>query len=74
MSFDDIMERALDMLRRRGRVSYRGLKRQFDLDNDYLVDLKDEILYTQPNIVEDADQGLICNGTPPELRLPRITW
>ena len=69
MSFDDIMEQALDMLRRRGRVSYRALKRQFDLDDDYLTDLKDEILYTQPDAVEDVDRGLIWNGNPSERNL-----
>jgi hypothetical protein len=36
MTFDDIMEQALDMLRRRGRVSYRSLKRQCTLDDDDL--------------------------------------
>ena len=52
------------MLRRRGRVSYRALKRQFDLNDDYLTDLKDELLYTQSDIVEDADRGLIWTGEP----------
>ena len=39
MSFDDILEQAPDLLRRRGRVSFRALKRQFDLEDDYLTDL-----------------------------------
>ncbi len=66
MRFDDFLEQSLDMLWRRGRVSYRALKRQFDLDDDYLTDLKNEILYTQSDIVEDADRGLIWNGAPSE--------
>lgn len=46
MTFDDIMEQALDMLRHRGRVSYRSLKRQCTLDDDDLADLKAEMLDT----------------------------
>jgi hypothetical protein len=44
MTFDEVLERVLEMLQRRGRVSYRALKRQFDLDNAYLADLKAEIV------------------------------
>ena len=36
MTFDEILDRAIEMLRRRKRLSYRALKRQFDLDDDYL--------------------------------------
>ena len=32
------------MLQRQGRVSYRALKRQFDLDDAYIDDLKFEII------------------------------
>ena len=44
MTFDDILEQALEMLRRRGRVSYRALKGQFPLDDDLLALLRDEIV------------------------------
>jgi hypothetical protein len=42
-AFDDILEQALEMLRRRGHVSYRALKVQFQLDDDLLTLLRDEI-------------------------------
>ena len=44
MTFDDILEQALEMLRRRGRVSYRALKVQFPLDDDLLALLRHEIV------------------------------
>jgi hypothetical protein len=44
MTFEEILDRALDMLRRRGRVTYGALKRQFNLDDAYLEDLKNEIV------------------------------
>ncbi len=44
MTFDEVLEQALEMLRRRGRVSYRALKVQFQLDDTLLEILKGEIV------------------------------
>lgn len=38
MTFEEALDQAIDMLRRRGRLTYRTLKRQFDLDDDALED------------------------------------
>ena len=43
MDFYDVLDRVVDLLRSRGRVSYRALKRQFGLDDAYLEDLKVEL-------------------------------
>jgi hypothetical protein len=40
MTFDDVLAQVLDLLQCKGRVSYRALKRRFNLDDDYLEDLK----------------------------------
>ena len=40
MTFDDILAQVLELLQHQGRVSYRALKRRFDLDDDYIEDLK----------------------------------
>ena len=48
MTFDDILAQIIDLLQRQGRVSYGALKRRFDLNDDYLKDLKDEILHAHP--------------------------
>ncbi len=37
MTFEELLDQAIALLRRRGRVTYRTLKLQFDLDNDHLV-------------------------------------
>ncbi|MDX1408264.1 MAG: adenylate/guanylate cyclase domain-containing protein, partial [Saprospiraceae bacterium] len=42
------------------RVSYRAMKRQFGLDDEYLEDLKEAILYAHP--VEDDGKGMIWRG------------
>lgn len=58
MTFDDILGQAIEMLRRRGRLTYRALKRQFALDDEYLDDLKEALIYAHPQVVDDG-QGLI---------------
>ena len=44
VTFDEVLEQALELLRRRGRVSYRALKVQFHLDDDLLEILTEEIV------------------------------
>jgi hypothetical protein len=45
MTFEEILDQAIAMLQRRGRMTYRTLQRQFALDDAALTDLKDELLY-----------------------------
>jgi hypothetical protein len=47
MDFDAVLDQTLALLRQRGRVSYRALKRQFDLDDAYLDNLKVELIEVQ---------------------------
>ena len=61
MTFDEILEQVITLLKRQGRVSYSALKRRFDLDDDYLNDLKDELLYVHP-VRDDEGRGLIWTG------------
>ena len=63
MTFEETLQQTIDILQNRGRVSYRALKRQFDLDDAYLEDLKEEILYTYPQVTEEAGRGLVWPGT-----------
>jgi hypothetical protein len=53
------MERAIALLRQRGRVTYRTLQIQFTLDDEQLAALKDELLYSQPQVRDDTGRGLI---------------
>ena len=43
MTFDDILEQVLALLKCQGRMSYRALKMRFDIDDEYLDVLKEEI-------------------------------
>ncbi len=62
MTFEEILDKAIDMLRRRGRVSYQALKRQFALDEDYLSDLKFELTKVQKLAAEEDGQMLVWIG------------
>ena len=44
MTFEAMLAQVLDLLQHQGRVSYRALKRRFDLDDAYLEELKVEII------------------------------
>jgi hypothetical protein len=62
MTFEQLLDHAMDMLQRRGRVTYRTLQRQFHLDDAALDDLKAQLLYAHPQVVDDAGRGLIWTG------------
>ena len=62
MTFDEVLARVLDLLQRQGRVSYRALKRRFDLDDDYLEDLKAEIIKAQRLAVDEGGEVLVWVG------------
>jgi class 3 adenylate cyclase len=61
MTFDEVLTQIIDLLKRQGRVSYSALKRRFDLDDDYLNDLKDELLFAHP-VVDEDNRGLVWTG------------
>src|SRR5262249_25066296 len=60
--FYAILDQVVDLLRRRHRVTYRSLKRQFDLDDTALADLKEALLFVYPQLADDAGRGLVWTG------------
>ena len=64
MDFYAVLDQAVDLLRQRGRVTYRALKLQFQLDDDQLEALKDELLYAHPQVSDDAGRGLTLDRCP----------
>src|SRR5712691_1858881 len=59
MTFDEILAQVLELLQRQGRVSYRALKRRFDLDDEYIEDLKAEIIQAQRLAVDEDGAVLV---------------
>ncbi len=62
MDFYEILDQVIDLLKQRGRVSYRALQRQFALDDAYLEDLKVEIIKVQRFAVDQDGEMLIWTG------------
>ena len=62
MDFYTILDQVVDLLRQRQRVTYRALQRQFQLDDAALQDLKDELLYANPQVRDDEGRGLLWTG------------
>ncbi len=50
------------LLRQRGRVTYRTLQRQFQLDDDVLEDLKEELIVGQRLAVDEEGKVLVWSG------------
>ncbi len=50
MKFSEVVAQSLAWLQREGRVSDRALRREFELDNDLLEDLKEALLFAHPQI------------------------
>jgi predicted ATPase len=73
MTFAEILTQVRELLQSKGRVSYRALKLQFNLDDDYLEGLKDELieaehaealitLATEQRFPYELERGTITRG------------
>src|SRR2546425_4581870 len=62
MTFEEILNQAMALLQRQGRVSYRALKRQFDLDEAYIEDIKLELIEVHQVAVDQDNTMLVWTG------------
>src|SRR5215470_13280251 len=62
MTFDDVLAQIIDLLQREKRVSYRALKRRFALDDEYLEDLKDEMIKAKRLAMDEEGSVLVWTG------------
>ena len=71
MSFEEILDQTIAMLQRRGRLTYGALKRQFQLDDAYLEDLKAELIEGQRVALDEDGRVLVWMGA--EVSAPHPT-
>jgi class 3 adenylate cyclase/tetratricopeptide (TPR) repeat protein len=71
MTFEEILDQAIAMLQRRGRLTYSTLKRQFQLDDAALEDLKNELIAGQRLAVDEQGNVLVWTGA--EVAVPPPT-
>src|SRR5215471_1545655 len=62
MDFVAVVDQAIALLRQRGRLTYRTLQLQFQLDDAHLEALKDELIEGQRLAVDEAGRVLVWTG------------
>ena len=62
MTFDEVLAQVQELLQREKRVSYRGLKRRFALDDEYLEDLKEELVGAKRLAADEEGRFLVWVG------------
>ena len=62
MKFSEVVAQTLAWLQREGRVSYRALKREFDLDDEFLEDVKVEIIEAKRLAIDENGKVLVWVG------------
>ena len=62
MDFVAVVDQVIILLRQRGRMTYRTLQRQFQLDDAALDDLKDELIFGQRLAVDEDGRVLVWTG------------
>src|SRR5262252_2733865 len=67
MTFDEILEQVIALLKRQKRVSYPTLKVRFSLDDEYLEALKAEIIEAQQLATDENGRVLVWTGNPAEI-------
>jgi hypothetical protein len=61
-TFDEILTQAIELLQRDGRVAYRALKRRFDIDDEYIEDLKADLIDAKRLAIDEAGKVLVWVG------------
>ena len=64
MTVDEIVAEVIALLQKEERVSYRLLKRKFDLDDDYIADLKVELIKAKRLAADEDGEVLVWIGAP----------
>jgi hypothetical protein len=62
MTFAEVLAQVRELLQSKGRVSYRALKLQFNLDDDYLEGLKDELIEAEHVAADEGGKVLVWTG------------
>ena len=62
MTFDEVLNQVRELLQSKGRVAYRALKRRFELDDEYLEDLKAELIKAEGVAADENGEVLIWVG------------
>ena len=65
MDLYEAIDRVQVLLQKHGRMTYRALKLQFKLDDDYLEALKEELIDARHVAVDEDGKVLVWTGEQP---------
>ena len=70
MDYDALVAKVIELLQREKRVPYRSLKRRFDVDDDYIADLKIDLVEAKRLAIDENDRILVWIGDAQEGAAP----
>jgi class 3 adenylate cyclase len=62
MTYDEVLAQVLELLQRDKRLAYRVLKRRFGLDDEYIEDLKADLIKAKRLAVDEEGEVLVWIG------------
>jgi hypothetical protein len=65
MTFDEMLDQVRELLQRRGRVTYRSLKLRYQLDDEALAGVTDELIKAERAAVDEDGEVLVWTGASP---------
>jgi hypothetical protein len=65
VKFSEIIDQASNLLQRKGRLSYRTLKLEFDLSDEQLAVLAEELIEVQELAIDKDGKMLVWVGAAP---------
>ena len=65
MTFDEVLDQVRELLQRRGRVTYRSLKLRYQLDDEVLAGVTDELIRAERVAAEEDGDVLVWIGASP---------
>jgi class 3 adenylate cyclase len=67
MDYDELVAKVIELLQREKRVPYRALKRRFALDDEYIEDLKVDLIEAKRLAIDENDRILVWIGDTQEV-------
>src|SRR6266581_1456745 len=62
MTFDEVLDQVRELLQRRGRVTYRSLKLSYQLDDELLAGVTDELIKAEGGAADEDGEVLVWTG------------
>ena len=59
MDYDELVAKVIELLQQEKRVPYRALKRRFALDDDYIEDLKIDLIEAKRLALDENDDTVV---------------